>query len=62
MSFLSPGVKPNLSCGIPSMIMMADLSPAAIFNTPSPNEKFSVPDKPVILKSTTISSGAILDK
>ena len=41
---------------------MADLSPASISNIPSPNEKFSLADEPVILKSMAISSGAILDK
>ena len=41
---------------------MADFSPASIFNIPSPNENFSLADEPEILKSTTISSGAILDK
>ena len=42
--------------------MKADLSPASIFNKPSPSEKLSLSEEPVILKSTTTSSSAILDK
>ena len=34
------------------MIMTADFKPASIFNIPSPNERFSLPDEPVTLKST----------
>ena len=44
------------------MVMMADLSPASIFSTPSPYEKSSIPDEPETLKSTTTSSSKILDK
>ena len=44
------------------MIMTADFKPASIFNIPSPNERFSLPDEPVTLKSTAISSDAVFDR
>ena len=41
---------------------MPDLSPASIFNIPSPYENSSISDEPVTLKTTAIFSEEILDK
>ena len=55
-------MKPNLSWGISSILMIPNLSPGSIFNIPSPYEKFSMSDDPVTSNFTAIFSVEIEDK